>query len=190
MRWSTAPLILAAAGAVGGTLDAHLSQLTMGKYGEDAVVCAYVGGGIGLGIGATLCLPGRWGWGLIAAPFLGVLGYLLSLTLCCVVDGAKDFPKLSELVHDPFALYLAAPAAPLLVLGHRLYLRMTSRGRAPVVGLPLYAAFGALSGLLFWILFEHPWTGLLDGALYGLAQHAGISCARGIDRWRVPAPTA
>jgi hypothetical protein len=185
MRWSTAPLLLALAGAVGGVLDSQLSQLTMGKFGEDAVPCAYIGGGIGLGIGAALCLPGRWGWSVLAGPVLGVLGYLMSMSLSFLVDGGRDLPKLSEVFKDEFAMYLAAPAAPILVLCHRLYLRLTAAGRPAVVGIPLYAVFGALSGFLFWIMFGHPWTGLLDGALYGLVQHAGLTCARGIDRWRM-----
>jgi len=116
-----------------------------------------------------------------------VLGYLMSMSLNGVVDGGRDLPKLSELFKDEFAMHLAAPAAPILILGHRLYLRLTAAGRPAVIGIPLYAVFGALSGLPFWIKFENPWTGLLDGALYGLVQHAGLTCARGIDRWRIPA---
>jgi len=190
MRWGTAPLLLAIAGAIGGALDAGLSQLTMGSYGDEAVWCASIGGGIGLGIGAALCIPGRPRWGLLASPLLGATGYMMSMSLMFFLGKSRAFPTWGEMITDPFALNLAAPAAFILAVAHRLYLRRWSAGKPPWQGLPLYAALGALSGLWFWIRFEHPWGGLLNGALYGLVQHAGMTCVRSLDRWRVADPPA
>jgi hypothetical protein len=184
VRWEFVPVLFALAGAVGGALDALLSQVVMGKYGSEAAWCAYIGGGIGLGIGCAMCLSRRFWVRVGSAPFLGVAGYFAAMCLMCLVDREKDIPGLNRLAEDVFARYLAAPAAPILVLAHHLHLRLRDRGVSPVVSMPLYGLLGAVSGSIFWFIWEPFFPGLLNGALYGLCQHVAMMAALGLERWR------
>src|SRR5690349_4089372 len=96
----------------------------MGKYGDVAGDCAYIGGGIGLGIGSALCLSRRFWVRVGSAPFLGVAGYFLMACASCLAAGDTDLPPLKRLLEDKFAMYLAVPAATVLVAAHHLYLRL------------------------------------------------------------------
>jgi hypothetical protein len=183
VRWEVVPVIFGLAGAAGGALDALLAEVVVGRYGDSAGVCAFIGGGIGLGIGATLCVSRKLLVRLTAAPVLGVAGYFLLMCIGSLAYGER-LPRLGELPTDWFALYLAAPAAPVLVLAHHLHLRWRERGRSAYASLPLYAVLGALSGSLFWLKHSDVVAGLLDGALYGLCQHVAMMAALGLEKWR------
>jgi hypothetical protein len=184
MRWEFVPVIFGLAGAAGGALDALLSGVVMGKYGDTAGICAYIGGGIGLGIGGAMCLSRRFWVRLVAAPFFGVAGYFLLVCVSCLAGGDRDLPGLGKLLEDEFARYLAAPAAPVLVAAHHFHLRLRDRGRSPYASMALYAVMGAISGSIFWTQEGHVAAGLLDGALYGLCQHVGMIVALGLEKWR------
>lgn len=176
-------MVFGLAGAAGGALDALLTEAVVGRYGDTAGACAFIGGGIGLGVGAALCVSRRLLVRLPAAPVLGVAGYFLLLCIGALAYGER-LPRVGELPTDEFALFLAAPAAPVLVLAHHLHLRMRDRGWSPYAGMPLYAGMGALSGILFWLKHSDVVTGLLDGALYGLCQHVAMMVALRLEKWR------
>lgn len=185
MRWEVVPVLFALAGAVGGALDAKLSGVLMSReYGTMAAVCAYIGGGIGLGIGAAMCVSRRFWVRIGSAPFLGIVGYSVVVCLMCLVDGDRNLPDLKKMIGDEFALFLAAPAAPVLVLAHHLHLRLRDRRVSPYASMPLYAILGAISGSVFWFKNEHFLAGLLDGALYGMGQHVAMMAALGLEKWR------
>lgn len=183
MRWEFVPVLFGLAGAAGGALDALLTEAVAGRYGDTAGACAFIGGGIGLGIGSTLCVSRRLLVRLPAAPVLGVAGYFLLMCVGSLAYGDR-LPRLGELPTDEFALYLAAPAAPVLVLAHHLHLRLRERGRSAYASIPLYAVLGALSGAVFWVKHSDVLAGLLDGALYGLCQHVAMMVAQGLEKWR------
>src|SRR5262245_48854484 len=103
MRWEIAPVLFALAGAAGGALDALLSGVVMGRYGDKAGICAYIGGGIGLGIGCAMCLSRRFWLRVGAAPLLGVAGYFLLVCVASLIDGDRDLPGLGKLLEDEFA---------------------------------------------------------------------------------------
>ncbi len=186
MKWHTAPILLAFAGALGGVLDAMLSQVVMGEYGDTKEACAWIGGGIGLGIGVSLCVSRRAWLGVGFAPVLGVAGYFASLSVFGFTHGEKP-PTWKDLWADDFAGYLAAVAAPVLTAAHHLYLKRF-RGKLPLAAaVALYGALGALSGSAFWAKMDsgrHFWAGLLDGVVYGWTQHAGLLLALGLEAWR------
>ncbi len=184
MRWEFVPVLFAVAGAVGGALDAKLSGIVMGKFGDEAVTCAYIGGGIGLGIGCAMCLSRRFWIRVGSAPVLGMAGYFAAVCLMCLVTGDKDFPQLNKIFQDGFAVHLAAPAAPVLVVAHHFHLRLRDRGVSPYASMPLYALLGAISGSVFWFVMRPFFAGLLDGALYGVCQHVAMMAALGLEKWR------
>jgi hypothetical protein len=131
-----------------------------------------------------MCLSRRAWIGILSSPFLGVAGYFLTGSLSCLISG-KELAQWKDLFQDDFALYLAAPAAPLLVAAHHLHLRLRKRGLSPFVGTLIYGVLGALSGSVFWYREGYFAAGLLDGALYGLVQHVAMLCALGIEKWRI-----
>lgn len=193
MRWESAPVVFAAAGALGGGSDAVLSQALIGRYGDEVWICSFIGGGIGLGIGAALSISKRVWVNVVAAPFLGVAGYMSAMSLYALISHSK-LPALKHLLEDGFALYLAAIAAPVLVVAHGRYLALPPGKAASWAAPALYLVFGALSGSVFWWKMEDPFVhvgpflvGLLDGALYGLVQHAGMIVIRRLESWRIVA---
>ena len=184
MRWEIVPVIFGLAGAVGGALDALLSGVVMGEYGDAAGICAYIGGGIGLGIGSAMCVSRRYWVRLLLAPLFGAAGCFLMMCLSSLMAGHTDLPPLKRILTDEFAMYLGAPAAVVLVGAHHLSLRLCERRKSPFVGLAVYCGLGALSGSLFWLREGHLAAGLLNGALYGLCQHVAMMVALGLEKWR------
>ena len=180
VRWSVVPIVFALGGAVGGATDALFSELVSGRYGEEWEYCAWIGGGIGLGIGTALALLPRSFWAVPLAAPLGMLGYVLSTGLWQFLhDGRIRTASLGDLVDDVFALPLAAVAAPVLTLAHGLYLR---HGKdRPLPSALGYAVFGALSGSVFW-WGKNLALGLANGAIYGLFQLAAMRAALAIGR--------
>jgi len=195
-RWGMLPLVFAAAGAAGGVADALASEAIIGRYGGDAESCAWIGGGIGLGIGAALSLSRRWWIGVPLAPFLGAAGYAMMAIVCNALHGERWFPRTKDLLEDGFLSELAAVAAPVLVLGHLVWLRWTRlRGSLPL-SIAFYSWLGAVSGSVFWWDFgKGPVSrefamGLLNGAIYGLFQLAAMRVARAMASGPGPAEEA
>ncbi len=178
-------LVLGLAGAAGGALDAVVSHVVEGNFLGTAGACAWIGGGIGLGIGTTLALTRRWWAAIPLAPALGFLGYGVAGTLATVVEGRPEWPSLGELLNDEFACRLAAVAAPVLVLAHLLFLSVRGWKRGVLHGVWLYAVLGAISGSVFWYFYNNDRsmlpTGLLNGAVYGQLQLLGMLTAHRLE---------
>ncbi len=191
------PFLLAAAGALGGVLDAGAAQVLLDKYSVSLwAACAWVGGGIGLGIGITLALAfRRWVFAL-PAPILGVAGYVAAVVLASTLDG-DSVPTLQQFLKDPLATRLAAVATPVLVIAHLWYARSTWLRASLRRGTVFYAVLGALSGSVLWagvprfswanVLRGEIWVGLLCGAIYGLVQFGAV---RLLDRGQTQGPTS
>jgi hypothetical protein len=170
-RWAVVPILFGLGGAVGGAADALLSEFLIHRYGDEWVYCGWIGGGIGLGVGTALSVF-PWPWLAVpAAVPLGVIGYV---AMSCMAEMKAPRFGWSDIVNDDF-FPLAAPAAPVLVLAHLLYLRW---GRGwPLASALGYALLGALSGSVFWWRHEFA-MGLLNGAVYGLFQFAAMRAAQ------------
>ncbi len=196
-RWIVLPLLLAAAGALGGVLDAGAAQVLLDKYSVSLwAACAWVGGGIGLGIGITLALAfRRWVFAL-PAPILGVAGYVAAVVLAANLDG-DSVPTLPQFLKDPLATRLAAVATPVLVAAHLWYARSTWLRASFRRATGFYAVLGALSGSVLWagvprfswanVLRAELWVGLVCGAIYGLVQFGAV---RLLDRGQTQGPNS
>jgi hypothetical protein len=183
-RWIVLPFLLAAAGAIGGVLDAGTAQVLLDKYSASLwAACAWVGGGIGLGIGITLALAfRRWVFAL-PAPILGAAGYAAAVVLASNLEG-DTVPTLQQFLKDPLAMRLAAVAAPVLVAAHLWYARSTRLRASLRRGTGFFAVLGALSGSVLWagvpryawgnVFRTEIWVGLLCGAIYGLVQFGAV----------------
>ncbi|MCI0585347.1 MAG: hypothetical protein L0323_00740 [Planctomycetes bacterium] len=178
------PFLLAAAGALGGVLDAGAAQVLLDKYSVSLwAACAWVGGGIGLGIGITLALAfRRWVFAL-PAPILGAAGYVAAVVLASTLDG-DTVPTFQQFLKDPLATRLAAVATPVLVVAHLWYARSTWLRASLRRGTVFYAVLGAISGSVLWAgvprfswanaLRAEIYVGLLCGAIYGLVQFGAV----------------
>ncbi|MGH7150215.1 MAG: hypothetical protein ACREIU_05940 [Planctomycetota bacterium] len=184
MRWVLLPLLLAAAGALAGVVDAVVAQTLLDRYWSDLyAACAWIGGGIALGIGISLALALRL-WGLVLlAPFFGAAGYATAVVFAANLGG-DHVPTLQEFLKDPFTTRLAAVAAPVLVAAHLSYARATWLRASLRRAIGFYAVLGALSGSVFWAgvprfswaaaFRTEFWVGLLCGAFYGLVQLGAV----------------
>ena len=181
-RWGVLPVVFAAAGAAGGAADALVSEAIIGNYGSEVVGCAWIGGGIGLGVGAALALSRRAWIGVPLAPVLGAAGYLMAGITLSSLEGHPEFPSLGNLSRDEFLKLLAAVAAPVLVFAHHLWLRWEAVRRSSPRSVVLFAVLGAVSGSAFWAKMSDGAgefaMGLLNGAIYGGFQYAAIRVAR------------
>jgi hypothetical protein len=176
------PLVFAAAGTAGGAADALASEAIIGNYGSEVVGCAWIGGGIGLGIGVALVLSRRAWIGVPLSPILGAAGYLMAGITFSSLEGRPEFPSLGNLSRDEFLKLLAAVAAPVLVFAHHLWLRWEAVRRSSPRSVVLFAVLGAVSGAAFWAKMSNAGgefaMGLLNGAIYGVFQYAAVRVAR------------
>jgi len=188
-RWVLVPLILLAAGALGGVADALVSQLLIEEYGEFAKECGRIGGGIGLGIGFSLALTGGRRLFIVLSPVVGVSSYLAVVTASSPLDGSFRIPELGKVLSDPFATRLVAVATPVLTLAHLLHATSSRIQRSAVRSIAWFGSLGAFSGSVFW-WYGPPYSshegisvefavGLINGAVYGLGQLGG-TCIKGL----------
>lgn len=176
------PILFCLAGAAGGALEALLSQVLVGDFGNEAEDLAILFGGVGLLIGLAMCLS-RKAW--VATALSPVLGVGWAVAVATAFHGAGSPLSILKLLTETEPVWLlTVPGIPILVLAHHGYLHAMKRGWTAAVGLAIYGTAGALSQVLVWNRVETIGAGLVNGALFGFLQHIAMMAALGVEKWR------